>query len=182
MATAATAMPLAAVLDLIRLFEQEGIDVIIDGGWAVDAVLGRQSRSHADLDIALQHKDVPRLRALLEQRGYGDVGRDDSWEHNFVLGDNAGHEVDIHSFILDDAGQVVGGVLYPSASLTGHGVIGGRTVRCIPADWLVRFHSGYKLDENDYHDVKALCERFAIPIPADFADYERRADQDAPQV
>jgi lincosamide nucleotidyltransferase A/C/D/E len=33
---------------------------------------------------------------------------------------------------------------------------------------MVKFHSGYALDENDYRDVKALCERFDIPLPAEF--------------
>ncbi len=58
------------VVQLLQLFEQHGIEVVVDGGWGVDALLGEQTRSHGDVDIALQHKDVPKLRALLEARGY----------------------------------------------------------------------------------------------------------------
>ncbi len=58
-----------AVVELMQLFDQNDFEVIVDGGWGVDALLGKQTRSHADLDIALQHKDVPKLRALLEARG-----------------------------------------------------------------------------------------------------------------
>ncbi len=57
-----------AVVELIQLFDQNGFEVIVDGGWGVDALLGKQTRSHTDLDIALQHKDVPKLRVLLEAR------------------------------------------------------------------------------------------------------------------
>ena len=49
------------------------------------------------LDIAVRHADVPKLRKLLESRGFGEVPRDDSWECNFVPADPSGLEVDVHS-------------------------------------------------------------------------------------
>src|SRR5690348_11279325 len=113
------------VVQLVQLFEQNGIDVVVDGGWGVDALLGEQTRSHNDLDIALLHKDVPKLRELLEARGYKDIPRSDSWECNFVMGDDRGHEVDIHSYIHDADGKLVFGVAYPADSLTGVGSIQG---------------------------------------------------------
>lgn len=157
-----------AVVQLLQLFEQDSIDVVVDGGWGVDALLGEQTRPHNDLDIALQHKDVPKLRQLLEARGYKDVPRSDSWECNFVMGDDQGHEVDIHSYIYDAQGQFVFGVEYPAGSLTGTGSIQGYTVKCVPPDWMVQFHAGYELDEGDYHDVSALCERFGIALPDEY--------------
>lgn len=54
-------------IELMQLFEQQGIEVIVDGGWGVDALLGRQTRPHGDLDIACQHKDVPKQ----EGQNYG---------------------------------------------------------------------------------------------------------------
>ena len=158
------------VVELLRLFDLHGIEVWVDGGWAVDALLGEETRPHADLDIALAHVDVPRLRAILTARGYRDVPRPDTRDCNFVLGDDAGHEVDVHSFTFDADGRHVFGAEYPAESLTGHGSINGHPVKCITAAWLVRFHSGYPLDETDYRDVRALCRRFGITLPA---DYER---------
>src|SRR5215813_3511914 len=102
-----------AVIELMLLFEQYGIEVFIDGGWAVDALLREQTRIHADLDIALQHKEVPKLRALLEARGYKDVPRPDTRDCNFVLGDDQGHEVDVHSYTFDADGKHIFGVPYP---------------------------------------------------------------------
>ena len=42
-----------AAVSLLRLFDSDGIDVWLDGGWAVDRALGEQTRSHKDLDIIL---------------------------------------------------------------------------------------------------------------------------------
>ena len=53
------------VIEFLELCEKNGIEIIIDGGWGVDALLGKQTRIHADLDIALLHKYVPLLRHLL---------------------------------------------------------------------------------------------------------------------
>src|SRR6266516_1695727 len=69
-------------------------------------------RRNDDLDIALPHAQVPRLRALLSTRGFGEQRRDDSWECNFVLADEAGRRLDVHSYTLDAAGLNVGGVPY----------------------------------------------------------------------
>jgi lincosamide nucleotidyltransferase A/C/D/E len=156
------------VVQLIQLFEQHGIEVFVDGGWGVDALLGEQTRSHGDLDIALQHRDVPKLRALLEAYGYRDVSRDDTRDCNFVMGDDQGHQVDFHSYTFDAHGMLVFGIAYPLESLTGTGSIQGYPIKCISAEWMVKFHSGYELDENDYSDVSALCERFGIALPVDF--------------
>src|SRR5271165_2884831 len=94
--------------ELIQALEECGIEVYVDGGWAVDALLGQQTRIHQDLDIALPCEHVPRLRELLGSRGYREVPRDDSWECNFVLVDAGGREVDVHSYILDDEGNNAG--------------------------------------------------------------------------
>ena len=161
------------VADLVALLEQHDLEVYVDGGWAVDAVLGEQTRPHEDLDIALPHAQVPRLRALLASRGFREQRRDDSWACNFVLADDAGRRLDVHSYTLDAAGRNVGGVAYSSEHLTGHGEIGGHRVRCIPPEWLVKFHTGYELDDNDWHDVRRLCERFQIAIPEAYLKFKR---------
>jgi lincosamide nucleotidyltransferase A/C/D/E len=161
------------VIQLLQLFEQHSIKVVVDGGWGVDALLGEQTRSHNDLDIALEHKDVPQIRALLESWGYSEVPRNDSWECNFVMGDERGREVDLHSYTFDDQGKHIFGVEYPFDSLSGKGTILGYAVRCISPEWMVKFHSGYEVDEDDYHDVAALCERFGIDLPDEYERFTR---------
>jgi lincosamide nucleotidyltransferase A/C/D/E len=142
-------------------------------------LLGEQSRPHSDLDIVVQDQDVPRIRALLEERGYTEVPRDDTRTYNFVMGDGRGHAVDIHTYTFDEQGRNVYDLDYLPEMLTGHGNIAGHPVKCIPPDWMVNFHSGYELDENDYQDVRLLCTRFGFPIPKEFEGFrqnEKRHD------
>jgi lincosamide nucleotidyltransferase A/C/D/E len=160
------------VLEFLELTRANDIEIWIDGGWSVDALLKSQTRVHSDLDIALFHKDVPQLRALLEARGYTDVPRDDTRDCNFVLGDDLGHQIDFHSFEFDDQGNVTFGVPYPRASLTGAGFIAGVAVKCISPEWLVKFHTGYEVDFDDYRDVLALCEKFGLEIPLEFEKFK----------
>lgn len=162
------------VLEILQLFQEHKIEVIIDGGWSVDALLGIQTRTHEDLDVAVFHKDVPTIRALLAARGFQEVFRDDSWECNFVFGNDQGHLVDFHSCTFDETGQNIFGVAYPYDALQGTGLINSYPVKCIPPDWLVKFHTGYEIDENDYHDVKLLCQHFNIEIPEEFREFVLR--------
>ncbi|MBA2391116.1 MAG: nucleotidyltransferase family protein [Ktedonobacteraceae bacterium] len=162
-----------AAIQLLQLFDQHNIDVFVDGGWGVDALLGEQTRPHNDLDIALQHKDVPKLRELLEAYGYKDVPRDDTRDCNFVMSDARGHEVDFHSYTFDAHGKITFGVEYPLDALTGSGSILGYPVRCISVEWMVKFHSGYELDADDYHDVSLLCQRFGIALPDEYARFRQ---------
>ena len=73
------------VAELVAFLEQNDLEIYVDGGWAVDAVLGEQTRPHDDLDIAMPHAQVPQLRRLVASRGFVERYRDDSWECNFVL-------------------------------------------------------------------------------------------------
>jgi lincosamide nucleotidyltransferase A/C/D/E len=155
-------------VDLLQLMEHHGLEIYVDGGWAVDALMGEQTRPHDDLDIALPHDSVPALRALLATRGFQEVARPDSWECNFVLGDQSGARVDVHSYRLDESGNPIHGIPYRSEHFTGRGSIADYPVRCIAPEWLVQFHTGYEADENDHHDVQLLCQRFGIELPEQY--------------
>ena len=91
----------SSVIAFLEAAHDRAIPVCVDGGWAVDAVLGFQSRPHNDLDIALPASDVPRLVELLVQLGFAEAPREDSWEHNFVYEGPGNQIVDVHSYILD---------------------------------------------------------------------------------
>lgn len=161
------------VVELLDFLEQNGLEVHVDGGWAVDALLGKQTRDHDDLDVAIPHAQVPLLRRLMASRGFHERPRADSWECNFVLADAGDRRLDVHSYTLDAAGKNVSGVPYAAEHLTGTGVIAGRPLRCIDPAWLVKFHTGYEVDERDHRDVRLLCERFGLPLPGEYSKFSR---------
>lgn len=166
------------VIDLYSGLENLGVEIWIDGGWCVDALLREQGRSHQDLDIAIEEKDVPKLKEMLLERGYKEIKMEDARDWNFVLGDEYGREIDVHVIVFDSQGNGIygpkeNGEMYPAASLTGTGVIEGRTVRCISPEWMVKFHSGYELRDKDFRDVSALCARFGIDLPSEYKRFKR---------
>jgi lincosamide nucleotidyltransferase A/C/D/E len=161
------------VCGFLALMDAHRIRVWLDGGWAVDACLAAQTRPHDDLDIVIEERDMPVAVAALEQRGYALVPRPDTRAWNFVLGDDAGHQIDFHVIVLDERGRGIygpadNGESYPAEALSGTGTVNGRTVACITPEWLVRFHTGYEIDATDRADVSALCGRFGIPVPSEY--------------
>jgi lincosamide nucleotidyltransferase A/C/D/E len=164
------------VAELYRALESLSITVWLDGGWAVDALLGEQTRPHEDVDIVIQEKDISALRKYLESQNYHDVIRDDTSFWNFVLGDNSDRLVDIHVIRFDKEGNGLygpKGEMYPEASLAGVGKVDDVTVKCISAEHLVKFHTGYKVDEKDYKDVTALCNRFNLELPREYVGFNK---------
>ncbi len=159
------------VVSLYELFQENGIETWIDGGWGIDALLGKQTRPHNDLDIAISHKDKPKVRKLLEERGYKDIERDDTSDWNFVLGDGE-RQIDIHTFVFDENDNNIWGTAYPKESLTGTGSINGGPVKCIPPEWVVKFHAQakYTPKEKDIQDVRAICEKFNLQVPENYKD------------
>jgi lincosamide nucleotidyltransferase A/C/D/E len=158
--------------ELVQHLEQAGAPVWIDGGWAVDALLGRQTRDHGDLDIAIEPRHVGAARAVLTSLGFRDVDRDDTRRWNFVMGHPDGREVDFHVIEINERGDGVYGPpdnndLYPANTLAGTGEIDGHPVRCLSADGLIEFRVDYPYPprERDFLDVWAVCAHFGIPIP-----------------
>jgi lincosamide nucleotidyltransferase A/C/D/E len=153
------------VVSLLRVAEELGVILWIDGGWGVDALIGRQTRAHNDIDVFIESKDAAKFIDELKRAGYREKHRDyTSASHSvWVQGKNI---VDLHLFEFDAQGAAIyEGETYPSWVLAGHGVIGGIEVLCMTAEAQLLFHQGYEFDDHDKHDVKLLCEAFHLELP-----------------
>jgi hypothetical protein len=56
--------------DVVRILgrlEEAQIDAWLHGGWGVDALLGKQTRPHEDLDLIVRVIDVSTMRDALER-------------------------------------------------------------------------------------------------------------------
>lgn len=163
-------MPSSSVTDLLRLVEGAAIPVWLDGGWGVDALLGMQTGPHKDVDLILPVLDVPKLRELLEDRGF--ALKEGKPPNSFVLADGSGLEVDVHAVRFDDEGNGVYRMengedwIYPADGFSGRGAIEGMTVRCLTPEVQVLCHAhGYTATEKDFRDMALLKERFGVELP-----------------
>jgi lincosamide nucleotidyltransferase A/C/D/E len=156
--------------DVLRLYtgcRTQGVRVWIDGGWCVDALLGKQTREHSDLDLAVGREDVDELRSYLASLGFVPVAREGSTDWNFVLACGA-LSLDVHVFAYDESGQHIYGIAYPWGSLTGTGTLDGQPVECVAPQWMFSFKTAYSPAEKDLWDVRALAERFGFSLPEGF--------------
>jgi lincosamide nucleotidyltransferase A/C/D/E len=157
------------IIDLYTELEGLGIKIWIDGGWAVDALIGKQTRTHEDLDIAIEYNNLANLKTYLESQGYSEIKRAEDKMWDLVMGDDNGHELDVHAFSFDDKGNVIEDKYwdgYSSDSLTGLGIIDGHAVNCVSPEQLLKTHDGTKrkLKDSDHSDMDALCKKFGINL------------------
>ena len=171
-------MTASSVLEVVDLLESDDIDVWLDGGWGVDALLGQETRSHDDLDLVIELTHSERVVELLHGNGYELV--DGAPPRSFVLVDSVGRQVDVHPVTFDSAG---GGVyametaewVYPAEGFRGSGTVAGRRVRCLTPEVQVLVHAGYELTEKDYLELHQLRELFGVELPPELLDEVRLA-------
>jgi lincosamide nucleotidyltransferase A/C/D/E len=159
-----------SVAEVVQLLEAARVEVVLDGGWGVDALLGRQTREHRDLDVIVPATDVARLRESLGAKGFAPKAGGSAT--NFVLVDALGREVDVHAIAFDARGfgvfQLPDGRRwpFPPSAFQGQGQVAGRRVRCLSAEAQVQCHGqGYVPAEKDLADMERLQERFGVVLP-----------------
>ncbi len=185
--------------DLIEIYAsllKHGVQIWIDGGWGVDALLERQTRPHKDLDAIVAFDDLPAMTAVLSERGFvlKHIWDENRWLRHegrvlligtgetggevataFVLKDALGREIDIHVMQFDEHGCGTPAwrsiVSFPADAFTGHGVIAGSSVRCLSAATQMRTHTGYPLQEKDIQDLWLLHQRFGVDYPEEHSHF-----------
>ncbi|WP_206446164.1 nucleotidyltransferase domain-containing protein [Agrococcus sp. KRD186] len=144
--------------DVALALDAIGEPVWIAGGWGVDALVGRQTREHRDLDVLVPAARLEAALAALAELGC-EVETD--WLPVRVEVAGARLRVDLHPVIeRSDAlvQRVLDGELcYPIERLTT-GLIGDRPVRCIDVELQRELHSGYEPRAADVHDLARLDE------------------------
>src|ERR1700682_4869140 len=169
-------MDASDVVELLGWLEQHGIDVWLNGGWGVDALLGHQTREHEDLDITISTADRTAYTAAMDAAGFATHRVDNAF--NWVLVDGRGRLVDVHlvdfsQTLISPAGvRIYGpaGLPFEVGFLAGRGTINNKQVKCQTAEFQVRGHTTYTPDETDYRDVLALCRAFDFEIPPIFEE------------
>jgi lincosamide nucleotidyltransferase A/C/D/E len=149
-------MSATAVVTILHRLQGAGLTVWVDGGWGVDALAGRETRPHDDLDLVARLEEIPDLERELAALGYERLGGAPPMSFESV--DAEGRQVDVHPIAPDGAYRMRDGGTwyYPLAGLTGNGTIAGRPVRCLDVATQLITHAGYELDDDDLHDLALL--------------------------
>lgn len=153
-----------------KLLEQNGVRCWVMGGWGGDALLGRVTRAHKDLDLLVQVSDLPRYSAIVQNHGFD---RKLEWSEShpievdgvhfdsaFVDAHRDGREIDVHVIDVDDEGAVVqfhkDPWPLPPDTVSGMGIVEDLTVRCVSRAAQLAMHSSYELPERHREDVRLL--------------------------
>lgn len=147
------------LIKVIELLEKTGITYWLDGGWGVDVLAGRQTRTHRDIDIDFDAQYMEKLLDMLLYIGYK---IDTDWKPVRIelYSDELGY-LDIHPFVLNEDGtskqaDLEGGWYefekdyFSSASFEGY------KIPCISLKGQKVFHSGYESRDKDVHDISIL--------------------------
>ncbi len=168
------------VLRILDALEDNAVTYWLSGGWGVDALAGRQTRPHDDLDIAIDdfERDEPRARQALIDLGFehAEFHERPTWmPHQSVFDDGAGHRVD---FVSIDWSRLAESFGSPGSDLgasprsealerrvLSEGTIRGRRVPCLSADVQLLYHSGFLLEPAPRRDVELLRRELGASLP-----------------
>jgi lincosamide nucleotidyltransferase A/C/D/E len=146
----------AQVLDAL---DGSGVRHWVGGGWGVDVLVGRQTREHRDLDLAV---DADHLQACLQTLiDLGYVTDIDWLPVRIELRGPGDRWVDLHPVAFDDSGHGRQAGLdgahfdYPPDAFTV-AVLNGRRIDCLSVQQQRDFHTGYEHQTNDTHDLDLM--------------------------
>lgn len=155
------------VLYILDLLATVGVQVWLDGGWGVDALLGRITRLHNDLDLVFALDDLTCIVEMLVRNGF----RVEEEELGRVVLIHSDHgRIDLHPVTFDPCGNAVqvqpakSPVVYRRGGFVS-GWILGCAVACISADMQVFARLGHDRSEKHRRDVIALCSSFGLQVP-----------------
>ncbi len=184
------------VADLYSGLLARGVQIWVDGGWGIDALVGRQTRPHKDLDAIVAFENLRDLTRFLSRRGFaleviwpenrwapcpeppaliGRESPDVEVATAFVLKDVSGRELDFHIVRFDEHGNGLpawnSDFVFPAEAFAGLGIVGGTSVRCLSAETQMATHTGYALQEGDVQDLRLLNDHYGIPYPDEVAAF-----------
>lgn len=150
---------IADLFDLLDILEAADVAYWVAGGWGVDVLVGRQTRQHRDVDLALDATSETATVDALEAFGYR--VETEQRPTRVELAAPGRRWADLHPVVFDAEGvgrqaDLDGGFfLYPHDAFTV-GTIQGRAVPCLSISKQLDFRSGYTLRDVDHHDIALL--------------------------
>jgi lincosamide nucleotidyltransferase A/C/D/E len=166
-------MDATEVLRVLAVLDAAGVRAGLTGGWGIDALLRRQTRSHGDADLGVPAEAVDSAIDALVGIGYT-VSIDERPARLVLVGDEG--KVDLHPIVWGPSGTGIqtgfdGETFeYPPGSLDAEGLIAGQLVRCGTPSLQLAFHEHYLPRDHDRADMAALAAEFGLALPPAYRD------------
>ena len=148
-------MPVESVLQAVDALSTAGIEVLVAGGWGIDAILGEQTRKHSDADLVVR-KD----QARSAERALGSIG------YTVLDRLHGGHWMPIVVVCRNADGRTVEMLPMRRLPEATTGRLAGREVACLSARTQIRFHRGYRQRLDDRRDLARLRDHIRAPVSA----------------
>jgi lincosamide nucleotidyltransferase A/C/D/E len=165
------AISVESVVAVLDALQAAGVGAWLAGGWGVDALVGRETRWHSDVDVLVDVADEGLARAVqaLTGLGYVDSGTDGDagalLPVRVVVRDVAGRTIDLLGIKQgDDVGGVDNAPSFSRDDLD-RGRLAGRVVPCVSGRAQLYLHQSYEPTETDRRDVELLCQELNLPLP-----------------
>jgi lincosamide nucleotidyltransferase A/C/D/E len=174
------------VLSLFLDMEAQGVRLWLMGGWGVDALVGRQTRPHHDVDVLVEVATLERFRERLHELGFefqylwDDETwsvHDQSWSNAdaqptaFVYAHPDGREIDVHVVRRDEHRGVMtlwnAPYEFTLGGLQGTGTVAGHRVRCLTREMQIEAHTGYDLPPHHVADLQLLSAARVTSVAAE---------------
>lgn len=156
-------MTAADVLEITGALDLAGVRYWLAGGWGIDALVGRQTRDHRDLDLVVDGADTVGALEAMNGRGFRHVPAVADNTHREVPGafmplrelmhDHRRRTVDLHPV---DVATWPGDELLLDRFAVG--TVDGRELPCLSAAAQRAAHEGFALTEAHLADLRALDE------------------------
>jgi lincosamide nucleotidyltransferase A/C/D/E len=165
------------VVEIVRELSAAKVRMWLMGGWGCDALLGEQTRKHADLDLVIPETEERCAVQTLERLGFAVRTRFNSKLLNVaveLIDPRRRRKVALHFVDIDSRGgdgwrtslsapmRVIG---LDSHELFATGRVSGHPLPCLSAPMQLLLHTGYEPGDDDRRDVSLLCSRFSLPPP-----------------
>lgn len=171
------------LLEICTALEALGVRLFLDGGWGVDALLGKETRPHKDVDFIIDISDVEKVTKYFEDHGFKPSQEEEGFPWHFIL-ESTDAMADIHVVQFNETGGASYGpkewkAQFPAYAFRGLGKVNGTRVRCLSAEYRIDCltvgygvitRTGYTLKASDYEDMAKLCEHFTISMPEEYVD------------
>jgi len=159
------------LIEVAGALEAANVRYWLAGGWGVDALVGRQTRTHRDLDVVIDRfeSNEPRARHALEAIGFRHVKFDAGgiWMPlRSTLDDDSGHKVELMGIdwprlTREMRARAGAGGATPASDaqvedVFAEGTVNGRRVPCLSAQVQRLFHTGFHLEPGGHHNVNLL--------------------------